>query len=41
MVENDWYIEETMYLLSIPGMSESIREGLDTPPDECSEELDW
>ena len=40
--EDDWRsIEETLYLLSVPGMRESIREGLKTPPDECSEELDW
>ena len=40
--EEDWRaIEETLYLLSIPGMRESIREGLDTPADECSEEPGW
>jgi antitoxin YefM len=40
--EDDWKsIEETIYLLSIPGMRESIRAGLQTPIDECSEELDW
>ena len=40
--EDDWRaIQETLYLLSIPGMRESIREGLNTPVDECSEELDW
>ncbi|MGO1500787.1 MAG: type II toxin-antitoxin system prevent-host-death family antitoxin, partial [Marinobacter sp.] len=27
--------------LSVPGMRESIREGMDTPVDECDEELDW
>ena len=38
--EDDWRaIQETLYLLSIPGMRESIREGLETPLDECSEEL--
>jgi hypothetical protein len=30
-----------MYLLSIPGMRESIREGMDTAIDECEAELDW
>lgn len=40
--EEDWRaIQETMYLLSIPGMRESIREGMNTPVEECSEELDW
>ena len=40
--EEDWRaIQETLYLLSIPGMRESIRKGLGTPVDECSEELDW
>ena len=40
--ENDWRsIEETLYLLSIPNMRESIRDGLKTPIDECSEELEW
>lgn len=40
--EEDWYaIQETLYLLSIPGMRESIREGMDSPVDECDEELDW
>lgn len=37
--EEHWRsIEETMYLLSIPGMRESIIEGLDTPVEECSDE---
>lgn len=40
--EADWRsIEETLHLLSIPGMRESIREGLGTPLEECVEELDW
>jgi antitoxin YefM len=38
--EGDWRaIQETMYLLSIPGMRESIREGLATPVEECVEEI--
>jgi prevent-host-death family protein len=38
----DWAaIQETMYLLSVPGMRESILEGLQTPVDECAKELDW
>ena len=40
--EDDWRaIQETMYLLNIPGMRESIREGLATPVEDCKEELDW
>jgi len=37
--EDDWRsIQETMYLLNIPGMRESIREGLATPIEDCTEE---
>lgn len=40
--EEDWRsIQETMYLLNIPGMRESIREGLATPVEDCTEEIDW
>lgn len=40
--EEDWSaIQETLYLLSVPGMRESIREGIATPTDACDEELDW
>jgi antitoxin YefM len=40
--KKDWNaIQETLYLLSIPGMRESIRKGLKTPIDECVKELDW
>jgi len=42
IAEDDWRaIQETLYLLSIPGMRESILEGMKTPIDQCSEELDW
>jgi PHD/YefM family antitoxin component YafN of YafNO toxin-antitoxin module len=34
-------IEETLYLLSIPGMKESIIEGMDTPVEECIESPEW
>ena len=34
-------IKETLYLLSIPGMLESIQEGLATPVDECEKEPGW
>jgi len=40
--EDDWEsIQETIYLLSIPGMRQSIRDGIATPVDECDTELDW
>ncbi len=40
--ENDWKaMQETLFLLSIPNMRESIQEGLNTPIDECETELDW
>jgi len=40
--EDDWRaLQETVYLLSIPGLRESIREGLATRIQECAEELDW
>ena len=40
--EEDWRaIQETLYLLSIPGMRESIREGMATSIEECSKELNW
>ncbi|KPK72826.1 MAG: antitoxin [Phycisphaerae bacterium SM23_30] len=40
--EEDWRaINETLYLLSIPGMRESIREGLKTPVDKCAKKLNW
>jgi antitoxin YefM len=32
---------ETLYLLAIQGLRESIQEGMNTPIEECSEELDW
>ncbi|MHB0777483.1 type II toxin-antitoxin system Phd/YefM family antitoxin [Halomonas sp. WWR20] len=40
--EEDWQaIQETLFLLSVPGMRESICEGMATPTDECDGELDW
>ncbi len=40
--EDDWSsIQETLYLLSIPGMRESIIKGLKTPVEKCTEELSW
>jgi antitoxin YefM len=40
--ETDWAsVQETLYLLSIPGMRESIREGMATPIEDCDRELKW
>ena len=40
--EDDWRsIQETVYLLSIPGMRKSIQEGLKAPINACSDQLDW
>jgi antitoxin YefM len=37
--EEEWRsIVETLHLLSVPGMGQSIREGLATPLDECLDE---
>lgn len=42
--EDDWAaIEETLYLMSIPGMTEKLLSGKNEPIDECvsEEDLDW
>lgn len=40
--EDDWRaIQETLYLTSIPGMRESIKDGLKNSIEECDEELEW
>ncbi len=40
--EEDWRaIQETLHLLSIPGMRASIRKGLKTPLKDCVDKLDW
>lgn len=40
--EEDWKsINETLYLLSIPGMRESILEGMAIKPEKCDQDLDW
>lgn len=40
--EDDWNaIQETLYLVSIPDMRESIIEGMNTPVEECATEIDW
>ena len=42
--EDEWAaIEETLYLMGVPGMAESLVEGRDTPVEECVDEssLEW
>ncbi len=42
LAEEDWNaINETLYLASIPGMRESILEGMNTNIEECDQDLDW
>ena len=40
--EEDWNaIQETLYLLSVPGLRESIKDGMAEPLNESAKELDW
>ena len=40
--EDDWRaVQETLFLVSIPGMRESILEGIMTPTEELESALDW
>ncbi len=40
--EDEWRaMEETLYLLSVPGMRESIVEGMKTPLEKCNKTLKW
>ena len=40
--EDDWRaVQETLYLVSIPGMRESVLEGMATPADDLEGDLDW
>lgn len=40
--QKDWSaIQETLYLLPIPGMKESIKNGLKTPLNNCDQKLSW
>ena len=42
LCEEDWNaIEETLYLSSIPGMSASIKEAMNAPNSEFSEDIEW
>lgn len=40
--EEDWRaIQETLYLKSVPGVWESIEEGMKESIEECSDDLPW
>jgi prevent-host-death family protein len=40
--EDDWRaVQETLHLLSMPGMRESILEGIATPVEDLDDKLDW
>ncbi|MCL4554123.1 MAG: type II toxin-antitoxin system Phd/YefM family antitoxin [Actinobacteria bacterium] len=40
--EDDWRaVQETLYLVSIPGMRDSVIEGMAASADELEDELDW
>lgn len=42
IAEEDWQaIQETLYLLSIPGMRKSIKKGMDTPLSDCDDDVEW
>ena len=42
VTEADWRaIQETLSLLAVLGMRESIKAGLSEPVEECAKELDW
>ncbi len=34
-------MQETLFLLSIPGMKKSLQEGMKEKPSKCSDKLDW
>jgi prevent-host-death family protein len=39
---DDWAaMQETLFLLSVPNMRESIREGMNKPVSELADKLDW
>jgi prevent-host-death family protein len=40
--EDDWRaMQETLHLVSIPGVRESVIEGMSAPVEECRDGLDW
>ena len=42
IAEEDWRaIQETLYVLSIPGLRESVKAGMEESVKECAKNLDW
>jgi antitoxin YefM len=42
LAEEDWKaIQETLFLLSVPGMRESLKEGMAEPLAQGAQQLDW
>ncbi len=42
VAEDDWRaIQETLYLLSVPGLRESVHDGRAEPVGDCSEDPGW
>ncbi|MEK7407695.1 MAG: type II toxin-antitoxin system Phd/YefM family antitoxin [Acidobacteriota bacterium] len=42
IAEADWRaVQETLFLLSVPGMRESVLEGMKTPVSKCAKKLRW
>jgi antitoxin YefM len=40
--EEDWNaLQETLYLVSVPGMHKSIKAGMKTPIEKCDKDVDW
>ena len=40
--EGDWNaLNESLHLMSVAGLRESLREGMEAPLNDCSRELDW
>ena len=42
IAEDDWKsVQETLYLLSVPGMRESLLQGMSTPTSKLKKSLTW
>jgi prevent-host-death family protein len=42
IAEDDWRsVQETLYLLSVPGMRESLLQGMSTPTSKLKKSLTW
>lgn len=42
IAEEDWRaIQETLYVLSIPGLQKSLQAGINEPVADCAKDLNW